>query len=146
MPTATTDSPIATITTRPWRSTKCAGATSKPPRRFSSDVTHSTANAATHRTYCASPPAMPPARISAAASTLSRATRAIASTTDADDEREYSPACSSTIARYARPNAVPLPWKAFGIDSASIRKAAIAASSSSRRAVLSGATAFVSHA
>src|SRR5215211_6988814 len=37
MPTAITDSPIATITTRPWRSTKFAGAIAKP--RWQHEVT-----------------------------------------------------------------------------------------------------------
>jgi hypothetical protein len=48
MPMATIDSPRATITTRPWRSTKWAGAMRKPPVPASMGVSHSHANAAAH--------------------------------------------------------------------------------------------------
>ena len=63
MPMATTDSPMATMMTRPWRSTKWPGAMVKPLSSISLGVIQ-TRQATAHRTYCAVPPAMPPARTS----------------------------------------------------------------------------------
>src|SRR5215217_9325624 len=50
MPMAITDSPIATITTRPWRSTKCAGAIAKPRLPLMTGVIHSKTPANVDRT------------------------------------------------------------------------------------------------
>ena len=53
MPPATTDSPMATMTTSPWRSTKCAGAISKLlwlSRLATHGVAHSRMAAAVHST------------------------------------------------------------------------------------------------
>ena len=70
-PTATTDSPIATSRTSPCRSTKWAGATSKPCRPRITGRQPLDATAAAQRTYWAVPPAAPPARTRSADTTLS---------------------------------------------------------------------------
>ena len=69
MPAATTDSPMATMTTRPWRSTKCAGAISKLlwlSRLPTHGVDHSSSAAAVHSTAWGVPPSAPPTTTSTA--------------------------------------------------------------------------------
>ena len=78
MPTAITDSPIATMTTSPCRSTKWPGAITKPRSPTSRGVTCCSTSASAQSTYCAVPPAMPPARISSAEEPFSGAIRRIA--------------------------------------------------------------------
>ena len=69
IPAATTDSPMATMTTSPWRSTKWPGAISKLlwlSRLPTHGVDHSRTAAAVHSTACAVPPSAPPTMTSAA--------------------------------------------------------------------------------
>ena len=69
IPPATTDSPIATITTSPWRSTKWAGAIWNAlwlSRFPSHGVLHSSSAATVHSTACAVPPRAPPTTTSSA--------------------------------------------------------------------------------
>ena len=60
---------MAISTTSPWRSTKCPAEISNPAAPWiRCGVTHSNPNAAIHSTYCAVPPAIPPASTSSAVS------------------------------------------------------------------------------
>src|SRR5256885_1073537 len=78
----------------------------------SGGVIHSSRNAAVHRMYSAVPPSAPPTTSSAADETLNRARPTTACTTLASVERANSPACTSTMARYAIPNVSPVPVNA----------------------------------
>ena len=62
-------------------------------------MSHWSATAAAQRTYCAVPPATPPASTSSADSTLSGKIRRIAATTRSDDARVKSPVWIATITR-----------------------------------------------
>jgi hypothetical protein len=99
MPMATTDSPRATITTSPCRSTKWAGATRNPPIPVTRGVTHSRANAAAHSRYPAVPPATTAARTSRAEARLKGARRTRARTVPASLVRENSPVWMLTTSR-----------------------------------------------
>src|SRR5204863_4393693 len=70
IPIATTDSPIATSTTSPCRSTKCAAPIANPLGFRSTGVSHSKTNASVQSAYCAPPPSAPPATTSSAEATL----------------------------------------------------------------------------
>ena len=99
MPTATTDSPIAISTTRPCRSTKCAGAIANPVIPRIVGVSHSNRPAAAQRTYCAVPPSAPPATTTSAADMFHGASRRIACVTVAEAARLKKVVCTTTTTR-----------------------------------------------
>ena len=99
MPTATTDSPRAMRMTSPWRSTKCAGASSKPPVPARRGVAHSSATASAHTTYSAVPPRAPASSTSNAEPRLNGAMRRIARTACSDEVRVKRPAWMATTTR-----------------------------------------------
>ena len=99
MPTATTDSPIATITTSPCLSTKCAGATSKLVVSWIRGVSHSNAAASAQSTYLAVPPAIPPASTISPVVRLNGASATMAWVTEAEELRVNSPAWTITTSR-----------------------------------------------
>lgn len=65
-PTAANDSPIAMITISPWRSTKCAGCTRKPPTPRKRGATRPISSATSQRSGFDQPCAKPAATINAA--------------------------------------------------------------------------------
>jgi len=99
IPIATIDSPMATITTRPWRSTKCAGPISKPSSLISLGVDHSRTKARVHRTYCAVLPAMPPANTRTAETKLSGASVMMDRSVRVDVAQANRPMWTETTAR-----------------------------------------------
>ena len=94
---------------------------SKPRLPRITGVIHSSRNASPHNTYCAVPPAAPPATTSNAELTFHGVNLTIARTTLAADDRMKRVEWTSTTTRYASPKASPLPENAFGIASASTK-------------------------
>ena len=72
IPTATTDSPSATITTRPCRSTKWSGLIQPASSGTIAGTTAKIATARPQNTYSAAPPMIAPTRISAPATRFIR--------------------------------------------------------------------------
>ena len=143
----TIDSPSATITTRPWRSTKWETPTTKPSTVVNRGVTQSSPPANVHNTHSASPPSAPPTSTRAAADEVERArSGGSPRTSETDAPRTYIPAWSKTTTQVAEAEDEPVAVVRVGTASAISRNPPIPPISSSRNRSRSVAIEFVSHA
>ena len=147
MPIATIDSPNATSSRRPCRSTRC------PPRKVNPDSARPRSRwvrveetkvrtiGTSHSAYAAAPPINPAARIDVAPTKLSGTKPSV--------PRPYAltniPLWTTITTKNPMAKATPSVPNACGTASAQTRNPAIPAISSRRDAVVTGGTWFVSH-
>jgi hypothetical protein len=135
------------ITTRPCRSTKCAGEMVNPPIGCRYGVAIWSANAADHSPYRHPPGAKPPATTRLALVRFSQARPPTsARTAPGPPDSTNSPLWTAFTAKYAMPKNHPDAPNASGIASAITRYPPMPTSRMPRRRLLVGATALVSQA